>query len=95
VRRILSFGLGLGVGLGVGLVLGGNVVRRLDAAQQRFAPDRLGVLAATWVEAARSRVAGVAAGRGRAGKDPFDARLGEVVEHPTARRASQGDAWTR
>jgi hypothetical protein len=94
VRRILSFGLGLGVGLGVGLVIGGNLVRRLDAAQQRFAPDRLGVMAAGWVQSVRTR-AGVRGARDRSGRDPFDARLGEVVEHPTARRASRGDTWTR
>jgi hypothetical protein len=52
VRRILSFSLGLGIGL----VIGGNLVRRLDAVQQRFAPDRIGVAAATWVEQARVRV---------------------------------------
>jgi hypothetical protein len=94
VRRILSFGLGLGVGLGVGLVIGGNLVRRLDAAQQRFAPDRLGVMAAGWVQSVRARAQGrSAASRGE--RDPFDARLGQVVEHPTARRASRGDTWTR
>jgi hypothetical protein len=52
VRRILSFSLGLGIGL----VIGGNLVRRLDAVQQRFAPDRLGVAAATWVSAVRTRI---------------------------------------
>jgi hypothetical protein len=52
VRRILSFSLGLGLGM----VIGGNLVRRLDAAQQLFAPDRLGVAAATWVSALRARV---------------------------------------
>ena len=52
MRRILSFSLGLGIGL----VIGGNLVRRLDAVQQRFAPDRLGVAAATWVGQARARV---------------------------------------
>lgn len=94
MRRILSFGLGLGVGLGVGLVIGGNLVRRLDAAQQRFAPDRLGVMAAGWVRSARERATGLAGAR-RGVTDPFDVRLGQVVEHPSARRASQGDAWTR
>jgi hypothetical protein len=49
VRRILSFSLGLGIGL----VIGGNVVRRLDAVQQRFAPDRIGVAAANLVSQAR------------------------------------------
>jgi len=52
VRRILSFSLGLGIGL----VIGGNVVRRLDAVQQRFAPDRIGVAAANFVSQARERV---------------------------------------
>jgi hypothetical protein len=91
VRRILSFSLGLGIGL----VVGGNLVRRLDAAQQRFAPDRLGVAAAVMVENVRGMLTGLAAGgRGRS-SDPFDARLGEVVEHPTARRADRGGPWTR
>jgi hypothetical protein len=52
VRRILSFSLGLGLGL----VIGGNLVRRLDAVQQRFAPDRIGVAAANLVSQARTRV---------------------------------------
>lgn len=93
MRRILSFGLGLGVGLGVGLVIGGNLVRRLDAAQQRFAPDRLGVMAAGWVRTARERATGLSGVR-RGGADPSDARLGQVVEHPSTRRASQGGTWT-
>jgi hypothetical protein len=53
VRRILSFALGLGIGL----VIGGNVVRRLDAVQQRFAPDRIGVAASAFVDRTRERVA--------------------------------------
>jgi hypothetical protein len=52
VRRILSFALGLGIGL----VIGGNIVRRLDAVQQRFAPDRIGVAASAFVERTRARV---------------------------------------
>jgi hypothetical protein len=52
VRRILSFALGLGIGL----VIGGNVVRRLDAVQQRFAPDRIGVAASAFVDRTRARV---------------------------------------
>jgi len=55
VRRILSFALGLGIGL----VIGGNLVRRLDAAQQRFSPDRIGVAAAAFVDRARDTVADV------------------------------------
>jgi hypothetical protein len=91
VRRILSFSLGLGIGL----VVGGNLVRRLDAAQQRFAPDRLGVAAAVMVDNVRGLLVGLATGgRGR-GDDPFDARGGQVVEHPTARRADKGGPWTR
>ncbi len=91
MRRILSFSLGLGIGL----VVGGNLVRRLDAAQQRFAPDRLGVAAAVWVDNVRGMLAGLASsGRGR-GSDPFDARMGQVVDHPTARRADKAGPWTR
>jgi hypothetical protein len=63
VRRILSFSLGLGIGL----VIGGNVVRRLDAVQQRFAPDRLGVAAAEFVDRARDRVTDTLASRGLGG----------------------------
>jgi hypothetical protein len=61
VRRILSFSLGLGIGL----VVGGNLVRRLDAVQQRFAPDRIGVAAAAFVDRAREQVTDTLAARGR------------------------------
>ena len=53
MRRVLSFALGLGIGL----VIGGNVVRRLDAVQQRFAPDRIGVAASAFVDRTRTRFA--------------------------------------
>jgi hypothetical protein len=57
---VLSFALGLGIGL----VIGGNVVRRLDAVQQRFAPDRIGVAASAFVDRTRTRFAdGVGARR--------------------------------
>jgi VanZ family protein len=59
VRRLLSFSLGLGLGL----VVGGNLVRRLDAVQQRFAPDRLGVAASVLVDTLRARVSDLAAAR--------------------------------
>jgi hypothetical protein len=59
VRRILSFSLGLGIGL----VIGGNVVRRLDAVQQRFAPDRIGVAASAFVDRTRDRVVETIGGR--------------------------------
>jgi hypothetical protein len=59
VRRILSFSLGLGIGL----VVGGNLVRRLDSVQQRFAPDRLGVAAAAFVDRTRERVVDTVAAR--------------------------------
>jgi hypothetical protein len=59
VRRILSFSLGLGIGL----VVGGTLVRRLDSVQQRFAPDRLGVAAAAFVDRTRERVADTVASR--------------------------------
>ena len=59
MRRILSFALGLGIGL----VLGGNVVRRLDAVQQRFAPDRIGVAASAFVDRTRDRVVETIGGR--------------------------------
>jgi len=65
VRRILSFALGLGIGL----VLGGNVVRRLDAVQQRFAPDRIGVAASEFVGRTRERVADAIAARTRDQRD--------------------------
>jgi hypothetical protein len=61
VRRILSFALGLGIGL----VIGGNVVRRLDAVQQRFAPDRIGVAASAFVDRTRERVVETIGGRMR------------------------------
>jgi hypothetical protein len=61
VRRILSFSLGLGIGL----VVGGNLVRRLDAVQQRFAPDRIGVAAAAFVDRAREQVTDTLTARGR------------------------------
>jgi len=63
VRRILSFSLGLGIGL----VVGGNLVRRLDAVQQRFAPDRIGVAAAAFVESTRDRIVDTLASRGGGG----------------------------
>jgi hypothetical protein len=78
VRRILSFALGLGIGL----VIGGNVVRRLDAVQQRFAPDRIGVAASAFVDRTRVRVV-----------DGVGARM-----RPARRwRSPGGDgaAWTR
>ena len=59
MRRILSFSLGLGIGL----VIGGNVVRRLDAVQQRFAPDRIGVAASAFVDRTRERVVDTIGGR--------------------------------
>ncbi len=59
MRRILSFSLGLGIGL----VVGGNLVRRLDSVQQRFAPDRLGVAAAAFVDRTRERVVDTVAAR--------------------------------
>jgi hypothetical protein len=90
VRRILSFSLGLGIGL----VVGGNLVRRLDAAQQRFAPDRLGVAAAVLVGNLRGMLRG-SVSAGPSGSEPFDARLDKVVEHPTARRGDRGGPWTR
>ena len=61
MRRILSFALGLGIGL----VIGGNVVRRLDAVQQRFAPDRIGVAASAFVDRTRDRVVDTIGGRMR------------------------------
>jgi hypothetical protein len=64
VRRILSFSLGLGIGL----VVGGNLVRRLDAVQQRFAPDRIGVAAAAFVDRARHQVSDTLSARGRGGR---------------------------
>jgi hypothetical protein len=103
VRRILSFALGLGIGL----VVGGNLVRRLDAVQQRFAPDRIGVAAAELFARARERAESAAAqhtGRGgRVGGGPRPStprgggpvRVGDVVEHPTARRAPGAGPWTR
>jgi hypothetical protein len=65
VRRILSFALGLGIGL----VLGGNVVRRLDAVQQRFAPDRIGVAASAFVDRTRERVVDTIGARVREQRD--------------------------
>jgi hypothetical protein len=78
VRRILSFALLLGIGL----VVGGNVVRRLDAVQQRYAPDRIGVAASAFVDRTRVRVAEGVGARLR----PRDGR-----ERP----AGDGAAWTR
>ena len=75
MRRILSFALGLGIGL----VVGGNLVRRLDAVQQRFAPDRLGVAASAFVDRTRDRVVG---GRG-----------GRIGERDV--RRDSGAPWTR
>lgn len=65
MRRILSFALGLGIGL----VLGGNVVRRLDAVQQRFAPDRIGVAASAFVDRTRERVTDTIGARARGQRD--------------------------
>ena len=65
MRRILSFALGLGIGL----VIGGNVVRRLDAVQQRFAPDRIGVAASAFVDRTRDRVADTLGARARGQRD--------------------------
>ena len=59
MRRILSFSLGLGIGL----VIGGNAVRRLDAVQQRFAPDRIGVAASAFVDRTRDRFVDTVGGR--------------------------------
>jgi hypothetical protein len=81
VRRVLSFGLGLGIGL----VVGGNLVRRLDAATQRFAPDRLGVAAADWIARSVGRVTEVVDEATR--RAPWRTG-GEVIEHPTARRGA-------
>jgi hypothetical protein len=83
VRRVLSFGLGLGIGM----VVGGNLVRRLDAATQRFAPDRLGVQAAEWLSRTAGRVTEAVDGATR--RAPWRTG-GEVIEHPTARRGSGG-----
>ena len=96
MRRILSFSLGLGIGL----VVGGNLVRRLDAVQQRFAPDRIGVAAATWVSRTRDRAVVLLAERGIVsgpGADPGGGPrvVGDVVEHPTARRNPGAGPWTR
>jgi hypothetical protein len=103
VRRVLSFSLGLGIGL----VIGGNLVRRLDAVQQRFSPDRIGVAAAAFVDRARDSVADVLGARRPVARDPFStaggtagpgaagATGGQVVEHPTARRSSGARPWTR
>jgi hypothetical protein len=76
VRRILSFALGLGIGL----VIGGNVVRRLDAVQQRFAPDRIGVAASAFVDRTRDRVVGTIGGR---------------LHERGALRSDGGTPWTR
>ncbi len=65
MRRILSFALGLGIGL----VIGGNVVRRLDGVQQRFAPDRIGVAASAFVDRTRDRVADTLGARARGPRD--------------------------
>jgi hypothetical protein len=78
VRRILSFALGLGIGL----VIGGNVVRRLDAVQQRFAPDRIGVAASAFVDRTRVRIVDGVGTRMR----PRDGG---------ARPDGDGAAWTR
>ena len=59
MRRALSFALGLGIGL----VIGGNLVRRLDAVQQRFAPDRIGVAASAFVDRTRTRFVDTVGGR--------------------------------
>ncbi len=84
MRRILSFALGLGIGL----VIGGNVVRRLDAVQQRFAPDRIGVAASAFVDRTRDRVADTLGARARGPRDV----------HRDGQRDAQRDGgtpWTR
>lgn len=79
MRRVLSFALGLGIGL----VVGGNLVRRLDAVQQRFAPDRIGVAASAFVDRTRTRVV-----------DGIQARTAaRATTRPGTRR--DGDPWTR
>lgn len=65
MRRVLSFALGLGLGL----VIGGNLVRRLDAVGQRFAPDRIGVAASAFVDRARLRVVDGLGARGLTRED--------------------------
>ena len=87
MRRLLSFALGLGIGL----VIGGNLVRRLDAVQQRFAPDRIGVAASRWVEQARNRVVSVV---GAATVQAPWRTGGEALEHPATRR-DVDQPWTR
>ena len=86
MRRILSFALGLGIGL----VIGGNVVRRLDAVQQRFAPDRIGVAASAFVDRTRDRVVETIGGRlkerGTLGRDGL---------HAAGPRGDGGATWTR
>ena len=84
MRRILSFALGLGIGL----VIGGNVVRRLDAVQQRFDPDRSGVAASAFVDRSRDRVADTLGARARGPRDV----------HRDGQRDAQRDGgtpWTR
>jgi hypothetical protein len=81
VRRVLSFGLGLGIGL----VVGGNLVRRLDAATQRLSPDRLGVAAAEWLSRTIGRVTDAVDDATR--RSPWRTG-GEVIEHPTVRRGA-------
>jgi hypothetical protein len=95
VRRIFSFTLGLGLGL----VLGGNIVRRLDAVQQRFAPDRLGVLASEWVGGARARIVdsvGTVIDRREAAVRPRrEETVADVVDHPAVGRRARSRPWTR
>ena len=86
MRRILSFALGLGIGL----VIGGNVVRRLDAVQQRFAPDRIGVAASAFVDRTRDRVVETISGRMRErGTMGRDGLRGDGL------RGDGGATWTR
>ena len=86
MRRILSFALGLGIGL----VIGGNVVRRLDAVQQRFAPDRIGVAASAFVDRTRDRVVETIGGRMRErGTMGRDGLRGDGL------RGDGGATWTR
>ena len=54
MRRVFGFALGLGLGM----VVGGAAVRRLEEAQQRFAPDRLAAAALERVERTRARLGG-------------------------------------
>lgn len=54
MRRVFGFALGIGVGA----VVGAALVRRLDAAQARLAPDRLAASALEGVDRLRERLGG-------------------------------------